>query len=527
MKLLPALLMATLTSITALPEAYADSQPCSCQCQCETAPTTASDGTDLPIPKPRPPEAVALNDEPNLRPHETGANVGAKSTSKALSTSPKIALLQGDLLDLAVVQSRDVRVTFTYPGIADGDTVSIRWAGNPVYQSPDSPVQDAPRPLVFDIPYDRVLNEKGRLVTVTAIVGRPGLPPEPSQELKFAVHDSRNPGEAVVDDLNTRYNDTRFTCAGNTPSYYCNGVTTRGTSNGDYDPWDPSPTQERKGSVSFSYLRKDSRVTDLWRDSGYVIFSQAEAIRQGKEQEYLCSFPHDGATDLGRVAYGCGFAARSGRADDPTTRLIQIAVEHPELLRLLKSNEQLADRLANGQDASDLLQTDPAFAALLRKVPDLGDVMRRSLDEVQASNNASINVADPSTCSGLGAATVDGWRAYTNQLTKRVEHCSLSAQIPAQFTFSLLVREYPIPPPITATWNEVLIKVWQAGMGSRLPIQAFFYLRDEGLQDAKIYQQKYKTRTSLWVPVIKLDATKMAAGVAPFSYIPADQAVQP
>lgn len=473
--------------------------------------------------------AVSLSYEVirNGQPAQSSAPASVRVMSKALSTAPKISLLQGGLLDLAFVQSKDVRVTYTYPGIAKGDTVGIRWAGKPVYETPHPPIGDTPRPVRFDIPYDKVRDAKGTLVTVTATVGRPGLPLETSQELKFIVLDSRTPGEIVIEDLNNRFNDTRSTCLNNQPSYYCNGVTTRGTDNGNFDPWDPSATQFRKGSISFSHIRKDSRVTYLWRNSGYVLLSQAEAIKQNKQQEYLCVFPHDGATDLGRLAYGCGFAGKAGRASDTGEKLMQIAIEHPELPALLRNNEQLADRLANGKDASDLLQKDPAFAALIRKVPNLGMLLSHSLDEVQASNQFSINVADQSTCAGQNATTLNTWLAYTNRLTHRLQQCSLSAQNPAQFSLSLLARGSSVPAAVFSTWNEVLIKVWPAGMASRVPLQAFYYQSAAGLPEARAYQQKYKTRTSLWVPVIKLDATKMAAGVAPFSYIPADQAVQP
>jgi hypothetical protein len=447
---------------------------------------------------------------------------------QTVDSVPVVPAANAGQVDLKTLAGQPLKVTYTYNGIAAGHTVGMRWAGNPVYDTPHPVIGATPRPLEFTIPYDKVKLEKDKTVQLTASVGIGDSHVAVSPALSLKVIDTRPRGEEVAADLNARYNDTRASCENNTPSYYCNGVTTRGTANANFDPWDPSPTQLRKGSVSVSHIRKDSKVTFLWQNSGYVLFSQNEAISQAKAQEYLCGFPHDGATDLGRLDYGCGFTPKTGRAGEVADRLLKIAIAHPKLFELLKQDEQLVDQLANGRDANALSPQDPELAAILGSEPELGSLLRESLDHMEAANKASVKVADPSTCAGVGANTPATWLPYTSRLTSRVQQCSLSAQKVAEFSVLMQARQQPIRNEVFSTWNELLIKVWAAGSPSRLPLQAFYYQNPTGLPEARVYQQKYASRTGgQWLPVIKLDAAKMAAGNAPFSYSAADQAIQP
>jgi len=446
---------------------------------------------------------------------------------QTLPDAPTVPSAGAGQIDLRNLSNRDLAVTYTYPGIATGHTAGIRWAGTPVYDTPHPPIGATPRPLQFTIPYSKVKQEKGKTVDVTASVGVGDGKLAVSPKLSVEIVDTRPTGEQVAADLNARFEDTRATCDNNRPSYYCNGVTTRGTANGNFDPWDPSTTQRRKGSVSFSYIRKDSKVTYLWQNSGYVFLSGDEANQQNLLQEYLCVFPHDGATDIGRLGYGCGFAPTTGRASNAADRLVQLSIDNPRLFELLKGNEEVTDRLANGKDASDLLLKNRELADLIGKVPELRKLLQDSLDLVEASKKASINVADPSTCAGKAATELNSWHAFTQQLTHRVQQCSLSTQSAAQFAVAIQARALSVPTSVFSTWNELLIKVWAAGIPARLPLQAFYYQNATGLPEAKVYQQKYASRTGgLWLPIIKLDATKLAGGVGPFSYNTADQAIQ-
>ncbi|UZJ59578.1 hypothetical protein OKW98_24035 [Pseudomonas sp. KU26590] len=502
----------------------------------ETAPRNVPDGNPLEFTIPHAtvlaslgtPVTVSYEVTVDGQPSQPSDTTTLHIKLQTVDAAPVVPSANGDQLDLKNLAGQPLKVTYTYNGIAAGHTVGIRWAGNPVYDTPHPVIGATPRPLEFTIPYDKVKLEKDKTVQLTASVGIGDGQLAVSPSLALKVIDTRPRGEEVAADLNARYNDTRAACDNNTPSYYCSGVTTRGTANGNFDPWDPSPTQLKKGSVSVSHIRKDSKVTYLWQNSGYVLLSQNEAIRQGKAQEYLCGFPHDGATDLGRLAYGCGFAPKTGRAGEVAGRLLKIATEHPKLFDLLKQDEQLVDQLANGRDANALSQQDPALAAILGSEPELGSLLRENLDLMEAANKASVNVADPSTCAGVGANTLATWLPYTSRLTHRVQQCSLSAQKVTDFSVLMQARQQPIRNEVFSTWNELLIKVWAAGTPSRLPLQAFYYQNPTGLPEARVYQQKYASRTGgQWLPVIKLDAAKMAAGTAPFSYSTADQAIQP
>lgn len=126
----------------------------------------------------------------------------------------------------------------------------------------------------------------------------PGAPPEPVG------------GEALATALNVRYDDTANACEGGTPAYDCDGVILRIV---DYSPafhaWNPSPGSVTRGSVAFSYLRRDLGITRLaWEGTeAGLIFKALGAARQ--DQDYpmnlLCSFPSD-AGSFYRADNGCG-----------------------------------------------------------------------------------------------------------------------------------------------------------------------------------------------------------------------------
>lgn len=79
-------------------------------------------------------------------------------------------------------------------------------------------------------------------------------------------------------------------------------------------------------------------------------------------------------------------------------------------------------------------------------------------------------------------------------------------------------------PNMVSEWNELLIAVWPENIPARLPLEAFFYKNIAGLAEAKHYQTKYKNSTGGWLPIIKLDFTRVRS--SPFSYSAGDQAIQ-
>ncbi len=121
-----------------------------------------------------------------------------------------------------------------------------------------------------------------------------------------------NLGEQVARHLNERYNDTRANCGSpSLPSFLCSGILLRGTGTGNYPIWNNSQNSKDRGSVSFSYLRKDNNFQHLaYGYSSGFIFQSYSHVPAKLHPEVLCSFPIDAWTD-GRASSGCG--AYSGR----------------------------------------------------------------------------------------------------------------------------------------------------------------------------------------------------------------------
>ncbi|MDF4820310.1 hypothetical protein ABK988_22640 [Vibrio parahaemolyticus] len=110
----------------------------------------------------------------------------------------------------------------------------------------------------------------------------------------------------ILDDLNNRFHNTVDSCDGNTPAYYCSGILIRATGYSEgYYPWNPSPNATELGSVSFSYLRNDIKINDLWSHNGYIFKSQLDAISENTVINYRCSYPYEAITS-NRGQNGCG-----------------------------------------------------------------------------------------------------------------------------------------------------------------------------------------------------------------------------
>lgn len=77
------------------------------------------------------------------------------------------------------------------------------------------------------------------------------------------------------------------------------------------------------------------------------------------------------------------------------------------------------------------------------------------------------------------------------------------------------------------TQNEMVLTVWEAGLGKTLPLQAFFYAAGsaDGLTVARRNQTDLKTREDVTVPVIKVTLPQSETDLASFTYAVADQAV--
>lgn len=125
--------------------------------------------------------------------------------------------------------------------------------------------------------------------------------------------DVRQSGIKTAEYLNEDYLSTVSTCdTDSTPAFLCSGVLFRGTDvfSTSYHSWDPSPASQTSGGVSFSYLRADSKFTNLAYsyNNGFIFFPYFYAPDgEGIDTniDVMCSFPIDAAT-VSRSDEGCG-----------------------------------------------------------------------------------------------------------------------------------------------------------------------------------------------------------------------------
>jgi hypothetical protein len=382
--------------------------------------------------------------------HDTTYNTSIVPLAVQTLDLPKLSVREAinNQLDLRTLGPHATAVIIVHrPG---DHTVTIFWAGKSVYTAARAVSGVEPtRPIEFEIPKAEIAKDVGGSANLTYSVAVGSNPPETSQPLTISVISSSSSGTDTAIAINARYRDTRNTCPDNKPAYYCNGVVIRATENGNYDPWNPSPSAITLGGVSFSYMRVDAHVTNLYHNSGFIFFDQNSAVIQQKAPEYLCAYAYDAGTIVGvRPSKGCGLKPR----------------------------------------------VNPA--------------------------------ADLSSCSSVNVRTVTQWYEYTKTLPNRDYQCSLSTADPVQFATSIQVRA-DRPPNMEALWNELMITTWPQEYGASLPIEAFFYKTDagSGLTEAKTYQTKFKNKTGLWVPIVRLNFSQLTG--EPFHYVDSDQAVQP
>lgn len=214
-----------------------------------------------------------------------------------------------------------VVITFLYKPMTVGDVVTLNWKGTSDYQVPEQVVAVPGVPMVFQIPSSVVAGDDGGGAVVTASVKTGTQPEVTSPAFDVTVgREGSSTGDGIAQRLNARFNATENACPGNLPAYYCNGIIVRSVDNGDFDPWDPSPSGERLGAISFSYFRVDTHTDNLYRKSGFIFLPQSEAIAQGKAVNYLCIYAYDAGTLVGtRPDKGCGLKQERVSDDDLST----------------------------------------------------------------------------------------------------------------------------------------------------------------------------------------------------------------
>lgn len=132
--------------------------------------------------------------------------------------------------------------------------------------------------------------------------------------LHMESHQTRNnvkaSGEDIAQYLNTDYSNTVNNCGEESePAFLCSGVMIRAALPGSgYHVWDPSPSAETTGGISFSYLRADDNSLSFVHSeaSGFIFYPYFYAP-DGKNTDIdvMCSFPLDADT-VNRSNNGCG-----------------------------------------------------------------------------------------------------------------------------------------------------------------------------------------------------------------------------
>lgn len=136
-------------------------------------------------------------------------------------------------------------------------------------------------------------------------------------------------GQALITDLNAKYNSNVVQCSNATPAYHCSGVLLRAV---DYSTffkfWDYGSKATTLGSVAFTYIRSDIGSTSLngGRKSGFILKDQTSALAVGKALNLRCIFPFPTESLDVRADHGCGFAPKVEQASADLANCAKLAV---------------------------------------------------------------------------------------------------------------------------------------------------------------------------------------------------------
>lgn len=136
-------------------------------------------------------------------------------------------------------------------------------------------------------------------------------------------------------------------------------------------------------------------------------------------------------------------------------------------------------------------------------------------------------------CQAQGVTTASAW--FTHYRAGGNSHRSqrgfdvrdvLDAQATAAFDSTIKAMALIAAESFTEQ-NELRLHVWADGLGSQLPLEAFFYVSGsaQGRVDAQNDQRDFKNTTGLAIPVISVGLPVSSANNVTFTYIPGDQVV--
>jgi hypothetical protein len=275
--------------------------------------------------------------------------------------------------------------------------------------------------------------------------------------------------------INMNYNEDTTSCIDyNTGAsrgyYFCTGVLLRTTDNGNFMPWEASPTALALQGTSFSWIRHDLHTSGFFKRAGFILLNSADTLAgavpgitdlhvANPEQDpaVTCVYPFDAWTTrtMNRPYGGCNYEGVPG------------GVGYPSYAPWGICDKKL------GYTTSAQWEWD-----------------------FRQHNQVNYN-----QCS-WSSDNAQGWR---NSIAS---HNSISGQ---------------------SFWNEVMLKNWGgtewvsvANEAMRKWTVAFFYdvAKPGALSDAKAFQQKM-ANTGKHVPILRIDFN--AAASERFQFLAGDQ----
>ena len=141
------------------------------------------------------------------------------------------------------------------------------------------------------------------------------------------------------------------------------------------------------------------------------------------------------------------------------------------------------------------------------------------------SCNEYLNTPVSRPCTEQGIVSVATWRPYFVKLNDAFgrHHCSFNAN-QNEFAMSLDVRSHLPNPDLRRLHNEVVIAAWPQDIVQQLPLEAFFYIGESSLPNARFFQRDYFQQTTRFLPIMRVDLTTNDG--QPFTFFAQDQSVQ-
>ncbi|PHN31619.1 hypothetical protein [Pseudomonas sp. ICMP 561] len=119
--------------------------------------------------------------------------------------------------------------------------------------------------------------------------------------------------------FNSEYNDSDVSCTQPVTGqarghYFCSGVLLRAVDNGSFNPWEPSPAALTLKGLSFSWIRHDVGINNLYHPAGFIVLSPEASMYSYVPgivavDEAICVYPFDAWTTrtMDRSHGGCDF----------------------------------------------------------------------------------------------------------------------------------------------------------------------------------------------------------------------------